>query len=102
MERLQRRQAPWLPIALLSTDRFDSEERIRQVREPVLVAHCAGDRVIPIAEGRRLYSGARAGAGFLAVQGCGHIGTWADEGTRRQMLDALRVFTRTAPASPPA
>jgi fermentation-respiration switch protein FrsA (DUF1100 family) len=93
--RLGQRLLPWLPVSLLASDRFDSESRIGRVREPILIVHCDGDRVIPISEGRRLFARANPPRAFLTVQGCGHTRAWYDApAARARMLAALKASTR--------
>jgi len=47
---------PFLPVRLLMKDQFRSDERIGQVKAPVLILHGAFDRVVPLAYGERLYA----------------------------------------------
>jgi fermentation-respiration switch protein FrsA (DUF1100 family) len=49
---------PYVPAALLVTDRFDSLSRIGQVRAPILILHGDSDRVVPIRYGRKLFNAA--------------------------------------------
>ena len=46
---------PFLPVRLLLRDRYDSIDRIRHVRCPVLVIAGAEDRIVPLEHSRRLY-----------------------------------------------
>jgi uncharacterized protein len=46
---------PFVPVRLLMKDQFRSDQRIAQVRVPVLILHGARDRIIPIRFGERLY-----------------------------------------------
>ena len=51
----------WLPGGLLLSQKFDSIEKIRQIRMPVLIVHGASDRYVPVALQRSaLRGGARA------------------------------------------
>ena len=101
IERVMARLYPWLPVGLLVTDRFDSEERVTRVAEPILVVHCLEDGLIPISEGRRLAARARPPAEVLPVAGCGHAQTWGDAAARARMLAALSDIT-AALEPPPA
>ena len=91
---------PWLPVRLLARDRFDSETRVRRVREPILIAHCTEDRLIPVAEARRLYARATGPKSLQLINGCGHIETWDNATARATMLGALTAFTRGEPWPP--
>lgn len=101
LERVAARIYPWLPVSLLASERYDSTARVGRVSEPILISHCAGDRLIPIAEARRLYASARrrewAATVFDAVPGCAHIEGWANEDARGRMLAALAAFSRGEP-----
>jgi alpha-beta hydrolase superfamily lysophospholipase len=65
----------WLPLAPLITQRFDSAERIAQVKVPVLVVHGAADTLIPVALGRALFERAAAPKRFVLVDGGTHYST---------------------------
>lgn len=47
---------PWLPVKLLSKDRFDSQAVAGAIQEPVFIQHCIDDDVVPYAMGQRLYA----------------------------------------------
>jgi fermentation-respiration switch protein FrsA (DUF1100 family) len=47
---------PFIPVRLLMKDQFRSDERIGQVKAPLLVLHGARDRVVPISYGERLFA----------------------------------------------
>ncbi len=65
----------WLPITPLITQRFDSADRITQVKVPVLVVHGDADRLIPPALGRELYERASMPKRFVLVEGGTHYNT---------------------------
>ena len=62
---------PLFPVALISTQRFPSLDRIASIGMPKLLLHSPEDRVIPYAHGRRLFDAARAPKRFVDVKG-GH------------------------------
>lgn len=62
---------PYIPVRWIAGSRFNSMEKIAQVRVPKLFLHAAGDDVIPIAHGRRLYQAASPPKTFVELQG-GH------------------------------
>jgi len=47
---------PFVPVRLFIKDAFHSDERIANVKAPVLVLHGERDRVVPIAFGEKLFS----------------------------------------------
>jgi uncharacterized protein len=55
-----KRRYPFLPVALLLRDRFDSMSRIAGVTAPLLVLHGERDRVVPARHGRALVAAATA------------------------------------------
>ncbi len=48
----------WLPIQLVLTQKFDSVDKIADVKMPVVVVHGDADRYVPVELGRRLYEAA--------------------------------------------
>jgi fermentation-respiration switch protein FrsA (DUF1100 family) len=46
----------FLPVRLLMKDQFRSDQRIAQVKVPILILHGARDRVVPIGYGERLFA----------------------------------------------
>lgn len=50
------RAYPFAPVRLLMKDQFHSDERIGQVKMPLLIMHGALDRTVPIALGEKLFS----------------------------------------------
>jgi alpha-beta hydrolase superfamily lysophospholipase len=48
----------WLPIQLLLTQKFDSVDKIGDVRMPIVVLHGGSDRYVPLELGRKLYEAA--------------------------------------------
>ena len=49
---------PYVPVAMMIRDRFDSLSRIGRIRGPLLVMHGGRDRVVPIRFGRALFDAA--------------------------------------------
>ncbi len=62
---------PYIPVRWIAGSRFNSIEKISRIRVPKLFLHAAGDDVIPIAHGRRLYEAAPTPKTFVELQG-GH------------------------------
>lgn len=90
----------WLPVQPLITQRFESAERIAQVRLPVLVVHGSEDSVIPPALGRALYERAPGPKRFVLVEGGNHHNTNALG--QAQYREALRdLFALQSAVSTP-
>ncbi|HEX8875021.1 MAG TPA: alpha/beta hydrolase, partial [Nitrosospira sp.] len=46
----------WLPLSLILTQKYTSDEKIRNIRVPKLFIHGSSDEVIPVEMGERLYA----------------------------------------------
>lgn len=68
------KQFPMFPLSFLLKDTFHSDERIRQVKAPVLIMHGDQDETIPISFGRALYYLIHNSTKkFVVFHGKGHI-----------------------------
>jgi fermentation-respiration switch protein FrsA (DUF1100 family) len=63
----------WLPVTLLMSNRFDSEQKIDRVRSPIFVTHGNSDEIIPYAYSQRLYDKAVAAKEYMLRDGKGHF-----------------------------
>jgi fermentation-respiration switch protein FrsA (DUF1100 family) len=80
---------PWLPVRWLSRIHYNNLANLTRITAPLLVAHSAGDEIIPYAHGRRLHAAAQGPKAFLEMHG-GH-----NEGfvfARPEWTRALQVF----------
>jgi uncharacterized protein len=62
----------WLPVDLLLSQKFDSLDKIRDVRLPVLIVHGADDRMVPSRFSQALYDAANEPKKLLLVEGATH------------------------------
>ena len=62
---------PFLPVRLVSRNRYETLQRLGDVRAPVLVIHSPQDDIIPFAHGQRLFNAARQPKAMLEIAG-GH------------------------------
>ena len=62
---------PFLPVRLVSRNRYETLQRLRDVRAPVLVIHSPQDDIIPFAHGQRLFDAAGEPKAMLTIAG-GH------------------------------
>jgi fermentation-respiration switch protein FrsA (DUF1100 family) len=91
---------PWLPRVLhsLARNRFESAEKLKRVRVPVLVSHGDPDPVIPLDEGRALFAAANEPKKLLIFPGAGH-NVFGSAG--QVYLDQLTTFIRDALVNSP-
>lgn len=82
----------WLPVGPLITQRFESVQKVGQIRSPLLVVHGANDSLIDAALGRRLYEAATGRKHFILVEGGSHFSTMAVG--QAQYRQALAQFFR--------
>ena len=67
------------PVKLLMRDRFENDDKIAQIRAPILIIHSADDTLIPIRHARRLFELANQPKSFLEIRGDhndGYIISW--------------------------
>ena len=84
---MAQKQFPWLPGRWLVRQRFDSLAKIGCCRVPVFIAHGTADRLIPFAQGERLYQAANEPKCFFPMPGYDHNHTPGSD-----FYDALRDF----------
>ena len=84
-------KAPWLPVSLLMTHRFDSLSRIERISAPLLLIHGEADRVIPVRFGRRLFAAAPEPKTAHFIPGAGHNDLFR-YGSRRLALEFLEAL----------
>jgi pimeloyl-ACP methyl ester carboxylesterase len=63
---------PIFPVRLLIHNPFESIQRVGSIQAPMLFLHSPEDVVVPIAEGRRLFTAAATSKQFVEVSG-GHV-----------------------------
>ena len=67
----------FLPVSLLSRDRFPSISRIGNVHAPLLVLHGDADDTVPVSLGRELLAAANEPKKGVFFQGAGHDNLFA-------------------------
>ncbi len=85
---------PWLPVRWLARIRYPSEERLSEIRTPVLVVHSPTDEIIPFHHGEALYRAAAGRSALLELDGDHNTGFLA---SGRRYTDGLRQFLETLP-----
>ncbi len=78
----------WLPLETMLTQKFDSLQKITQVRVPVLIVHGADDRMVPARFSQTLYDAASDPKKLLLVDGATHNNSMRTGSA--QYRDALR------------
>ena len=63
---------PWFPVRMLVRTKFDSVEKIRDYRGPLLQCHGDADTLVPIEMGRRLFDAAPGPKQFITIPGGDH------------------------------
>jgi len=82
---------PYLPVGLLMADQYPVDQWIKDVTEPVQVAHGTADSTIPFHHGPEVLGLAPNPDGIFVVDGAGHDGLWANG----LWDDAQAFFTRS-------
>jgi fermentation-respiration switch protein FrsA (DUF1100 family) len=80
----------WLPARMLLTQKFDSVEKIGQIRMPVLVVHGVEDRYVPPRLSEALYAAAPPPKKLLLVpNGTHNNSAWTGDAIYREALQEL-------------
>lgn len=82
----------FLPVQLLMHDQFRVEDWIRDVAEPVFVAHGTADRTIGVQHGQRVYDLVPNKAGLWIEEGADHGDLW-----ERGIWDRAKAFFAALP-----
>jgi fermentation-respiration switch protein FrsA (DUF1100 family) len=88
----------WVPARALLTQKFDSIEKIGQIRMPVLIVHGADDRYVPPRLSEALYAAAPSPKKLLLIpNGTHNNSAWTGDSDYRLALQEL--FGPIGPAS---
>ena len=85
-----RKQVPWFPISLLMKDTFRSDQALSRLDTPLIWIHGTADRVIPLAQGQKLFDGYGGPKSAHIIDGGQHNNLWF-LGGRDIVLEALAV-----------
>jgi hypothetical protein len=97
MTDVGRHHYAFLPVRWLLRDRYATVDRIARVNAPVLVIGGDADRIVPIAQTRRIYETARQPKALLVITGADHNDHSLLSG--REMIDGIVHFLRQLPAA---
>ncbi|MGE5168969.1 MAG: alpha/beta hydrolase, partial [Rudaea sp.] len=89
----------WLPLQWILSQRFDTIDKIGDVRMPVLFVHGAADRFVPARFSQALFAAARAPKRLLLVDGATHNNSMrvGQDAYREALRDLFRL--REGPAA---
>lgn len=79
---------PYMPVRWLMKDRYQSAEKIKAVRAPVLVVHGSEDTTVPARFGRTLFAAATQPKEGIWIEGGAHNDLY-DHGAAGQILQML-------------
>lgn len=96
---------PWLPVRLISSQRFENIEKIGHVAMPKLIMHASDDSIVPFMHGQRLFATARAPKEWVELKG-GHISAFLRDsahfwGHARGFVERLRIDVPGVESPPP-
>jgi hypothetical protein len=96
---------PWVPVRLISSQRFENIGKIGQVAMPKLIMHASDDSIVPFAHGQRLFDAARAPKEWVELKG-GHMNAFLRDsahfwGHARGFVERLRADLPVAESPPP-
>ena len=92
-----RQHYPILPVRWLLRDRYDTIGRIARIHVPLLIIAGDKDRIVPIAQTRRVYEAAREPKSLLVIQDADHNDAALVDG--RPMMDGVLRFLRGLPGA---
>lgn len=92
---------PFLPVQLLSHNRYPNLERLPDIHVPLLITHSPTDRVVPFAHSQRLYAAANEPRTFLETRG-NHTGPFSAEPYRTGLRTFIDDVLPAAAADPPS
>jgi alpha-beta hydrolase superfamily lysophospholipase len=83
----------FLPVGMLVTQRFDSLERIKAVKIPLLFAHGTADSTVPVNMSERLFAAATARKRLFIAEGGSHHNLSANyfDDYRRAVIDHFGI-----------
>jgi hypothetical protein len=67
---------PFLPVKLVTRERYDSLAKIAKIKVPILILHGDADEIVYIEHGRRLFEAANQPKEFYSIKGAGHNDTY--------------------------
>jgi pimeloyl-ACP methyl ester carboxylesterase len=72
MQAMGEERYGFLPVAWLLNQRFDSQQKLAQLKIPLLIIHGTWDKVVPVGMARQLYDVAHQPKALTLIEGGGH------------------------------
>ncbi len=88
MEKAAKIYYPYLPVKLLLKDKFNSEEKIKKIKIPILIMHGKNDQVVPFYMGKKIFDKANEPKFFYFPEEDDHMLSFNDE-----LLEVVKKFT---------
>lgn len=63
---------PFFPVKWLLKDRYESLQKIKDIKTPVIIVHGTKDGIVPYKLGKKLFDAANEPKTLIAVEGAGH------------------------------
>jgi fermentation-respiration switch protein FrsA (DUF1100 family) len=71
---------PLLPLGPFLSTQYNTLEKVRRVKSPVLILHGERDEIVPLEQGRKVFAAAAEPKRFYAIRGAGHNDTYVAGG----------------------
>ncbi len=81
---------PYLPVKILTKERYDSLSKIKQINVPKLIIHGDADEIVYFEHAEKLFKAAGQAKDFYQIKGADHNNTYLVGG--RTYLDKLKEF----------
>jgi len=82
---------PWIPVAWLLKDTWDSLSRIQNVKVPIFFIHAKQDSVLPFRLAKKLFEASPGPKKHLWLEGeRGHNDNFVDESTQKALFDFVQ------------
>lgn len=82
--------SPLIPLGWAMKARFDSLEKVRKLKVPLLIVHGDRDEIVPISQGRQVFNAAPGSKTWQTIPGGGHNDLWG--GDHPSFLRAIQKF----------
>jgi fermentation-respiration switch protein FrsA (DUF1100 family) len=83
---------PWLPARWLTRPSYDTLERLKRIRMPLMVIHSRQDDIIPFSQSQTLFDSAQHPKRFLELDGSHNYGMIANQSRYSRALDDFIDF----------